>query len=47
MIAEVALPIPVRKLFSYRIPKELENKISAGQRVLIPATAKKKGMWLV
>ena len=44
MIAEVALPIPVRKLFSYRIPKELENKISAGQRVLIPfGNRKEKG----
>ena len=47
MIAEVALPIPVRKLFSYRIPKELENKISIGQRVIIPFGKRKEKGYVV
>lgn len=36
MFAEVALPIPLRKTLTYRIPAVLEKKILSGSRVLVP-----------
>ena len=36
MFAQVALPLPSRKLFTYRIPPHLEGRLDLGFRVLIP-----------
>ncbi|HEV2522198.1 MAG TPA: primosomal protein N' [Candidatus Acidoferrales bacterium] len=33
---EVALPVPLRSLFTYAIPKRLADSICAGSRVLVP-----------
>jgi len=33
---EVALPIPLRSLFTYAIPERLAGSICAGSRVLVP-----------
>jgi len=33
---EVALPVPLRSLFTYAIPERLAGSISAGSRVLVP-----------
>ncbi|MFH1288245.1 MAG: primosomal protein N' [bacterium] len=38
---QVALPIPINKLFTYRIPDHFQNKIAVGQRVLVPFGGKK------
>ncbi len=34
--AKVALPIPVDKLFTYKVPEELAGEVSAGSRVEVP-----------
>ena len=34
--AEVAVPLPLRNTFHYRIPSNLKGKIAAGQRVRVP-----------
>ena len=36
MFAQVALPLPSRKLFTYKIPPHLEGRLDLGFRVLIP-----------
>ena len=35
-LLEVAVPLPVHGLFTYRVPPELRNSVSAGKRVLVP-----------
>lgn len=39
--ADILLPVPVAGLFSYRIPKQLENQIAIGQRVMVQFGSKK------
>ena len=36
MFAEVSLPLPLDKNFSYAVPENLAGKLSAGMRVLVP-----------
>ncbi|MCX7965485.1 MAG: primosomal protein N' [Syntrophorhabdaceae bacterium] len=36
MIAEIALPLPIAKTFTYNIPEELRSFIKAFQRVVVP-----------
>lgn len=36
MYAQIALPLPVRRLFIYQVPSNLEGKIALGCRVLVP-----------
>lgn len=36
LYVKVALPIPLRKVFDYRVPHELREKIEPGKRVLVP-----------
>jgi primosomal protein N' (replication factor Y) len=36
MFAQVALPLPSNKLFTYKIPSYLEGKVDLGFRVLVP-----------
>ncbi|MCK4385914.1 MAG: primosomal protein N', partial [candidate division Zixibacteria bacterium] len=36
MFAQVALPLPSRKLFTYKIPPHLEQRLDLGFRVLVP-----------
>jgi primosomal protein N' (replication factor Y) len=39
--AEVILPVPIPKLFTYRVPAALTDKVRAGQRVIVPFGPKK------
>jgi primosomal protein N' (replication factor Y) len=39
--AEVAIPIPVNKFFTYRIPMAISDQIKIGQRVIVPFGKKK------
>lgn len=39
--ANIALPIPINKLFTYQIPDNLQDKIMVGQRVSVPFGGKK------
>ncbi|GJQ20086.1 MAG: primosomal protein N' [Bacteroidia bacterium] len=39
-LADIALPVPVDRLFTYRIPPELAPLISLGKRALVPFGAK-------
>lgn len=39
--ASVILPIPLRKLFTYRIPEELTDAVSRGKRVIVQFGAKR------
>jgi primosomal protein N' (replication factor Y) len=41
LFAEVILPIPLRKLFTYRIPEELTGVVSRGKRVIVQFGAKR------
>lgn len=41
LFAEVVLPVPIAKLFTYRILAELNAKIKTGQRVIVPFGQKK------
>ncbi|MBW3564117.1 MAG: primosomal protein N' [Acidobacteria bacterium] len=34
--AEIAIPVPVRSLFTYRVPEELESELVPGHRVEVP-----------
>ncbi len=36
MLVSVALNVPVETLFTYRVPKGLENEVSVGKRVIVP-----------
>jgi primosomal protein N' (replication factor Y) len=33
---EVILPVPIHKLFTYRLPRELDERIKTGVRVIVP-----------
>jgi len=33
---EVALPLPLRKTFTYEVPAELRAEVSPGKRILVP-----------
>lgn len=35
-IAEIALPVPIRRLFDYQIPDVLENRLRPGMRSIVP-----------
>ena len=35
-VADVAVPVPVRKTFHYDVPEELEGRLAPGMRVLVP-----------
>jgi primosomal protein N' (replication factor Y) (superfamily II helicase) len=35
LFAELLLPVPIAKLFTYRVPIELNDKISVGQRAIV------------
>lgn len=39
-LADIALPVPVDRLFTYRVPPELAPVISVGKRALVPFGAK-------
>jgi primosomal protein N' (replication factor Y) len=39
-VADVALPVPVRRTFAYRIPAELRDSVRAGCRVNVPFGAR-------
>jgi primosomal protein N' (replication factor Y) len=34
--ADLLLPVPIPRLFTYRVPRELNGKILIGQRAIIP-----------
>jgi len=34
--AEIVLPVPIARLFTYRVPKDWEEKVKVGQRVIVP-----------
>ncbi len=36
MYAEVILPLPLGATFTYRIPQELDGKVSIGSRIIVP-----------
>jgi primosomal protein N' (replication factor Y) len=39
--AEIVLPVPISKLFTYRVPAAWNEKIKSGQRVIVPFGQKK------
>jgi len=39
--AEVAVRLPIRKTFTYRVPQEFEDQIGVGKRVLVPFQRRK------
>jgi len=41
LFAEVVLPVPIAKLYTYRIPAALNNRVKRGQRVIVPFGQKK------
>lgn len=41
LFAEIVLPVPVAKLFTYRIPTVLNDRAKRGQRVIVPFGQKK------
>jgi primosomal protein N' (replication factor Y) (superfamily II helicase) len=41
MFADVILPVPIPKTFTYRIPSALQNQIGIGFRVIVPFGSKK------
>ncbi|PIU41109.1 MAG: primosomal protein N' [Candidatus Omnitrophica bacterium CG07_land_8_20_14_0_80_42_15] len=45
--AEIALGLPIDKLFDYRIPPELEKEIAVGKRVWVPFQNKRKVGYVV
>jgi len=36
LFVDLILPVPIRNLFTYRVPYELNEAISIGQRVIVP-----------
>ncbi|CUS92414.1 hypothetical protein JGI14_105910 [Candidatus Kryptonium thompsonii] len=36
LYVNVALPVPVNKLFTYIVPEELKDDIAVGKRVIVP-----------
>ncbi len=47
MFIEVCFPIPVDRRFTYEVPKDLEEKIEIGKRVLVPFGKKEKAGYIV
>jgi len=47
MFANVALNIPQNKLFTYEVPKNLEEEIEIGKRVFIPFGRRKRTGFIV
>ncbi len=41
MFAELIIPVPVRKLFTYRVPAAMNGIVRSGQRVIVPFGARK------
>lgn len=39
--AEIVLPVPIARLFTYRVPKEWQENLKVGQRVIVPFGQKK------
>jgi len=39
--AEIVLPVPIARLFTYRVPREWQDNVKAGQRVIVPFGQKK------
>ncbi len=39
--AEILLPVPIPKFFTYRVPQTINEKIQVGQRVIVPFGQKK------
>ena len=39
--ADVILPVPLPKLFTYRIPREMVGYIAVGSRIIVPFGKKK------
>lgn len=39
--AEIALPVPIARLFTYRVPNSFAEKVRPGQRVIVPFGQKK------
>ncbi|MCP9610778.1 replication restart helicase PriA [Coprobacter tertius] len=39
--ADVILPLPLRKYYTYRIPEDMETRLQAGSRVIVPFGRKK------
>ena len=45
--ARIAVPSPVDRLFTYRIPIALETRIELGQSVLVPFSGRKLTGWIL
>lgn len=41
LFAELILPVPVPKLFTYRVPHKLTDRVKVGQRAIVPFGARK------
>ncbi|HEY4014837.1 MAG TPA: primosomal protein N' [Polyangiaceae bacterium] len=41
ILAEVALPVPVKRAFTYRVPEDLAGRTAAGSRVICPFGARR------
>src|SRR5688572_22884636 len=41
LFAELILPVPVPKLFTYRVPADFNGRIKVGQRAIVPFGPKK------
>jgi primosomal protein N' (replication factor Y) len=41
LFAELVLPVPISKFFTYRIPRELNDRVKIGQRAIVPFGVKK------
>ncbi|MCX8491940.1 MAG: primosomal protein N', partial [Cyclobacteriaceae bacterium] len=41
VFAELIIPVPIPRLFTYRVPKILNGKVRTGQRVIVPFGKKK------
>src|SRR5689334_23209967 len=41
LFAELVIPVPIAKLFTYRVPASLNSKIKIGQRAIVQFGAKK------
>ncbi len=47
MFVEVALPLPVFRTFTYRVPEELRGRAAPGARVLVPFGRRERVGWIV
>src|SRR5688572_19367 len=41
LFAELILPVPIPKLFTYRVPADFNERIKTGQRAIVPFGTKK------